>query len=287
MELRTKGKKRVFLIFARKDRAVSKKIADQFEIEGFKVALFDYELLWGDSLAEKMRNVISSGDYIFVLLSKKSMKSRWLKDELLSTYLDELITRDVTVVPVLTDYSKVPDSLLQLRVFNFQKQTPKNIRKLVDQITSAPKIDFSNFSGRRFERLVADLLAKLHFDHVKIQTGVGDKGIDIKAEYTQKDPFGVKKKETWVVQTKFTPKERASVRVLRELYGILANYENIKALLITNGLLTSVSKRWLENVQRTKKQYIRVIEGPELKNLLLRFPDLVDHYFSPERPTLE
>ncbi len=280
MRLPAKKKKQVFLIYATEDGAISREITKQLEISGFSVAHFEYELLWDDSMANKMRNVISSGDYIFFLLSKNSLRSEWVRYELSATYLDELATRDVTVIPVLIDYSKVPDFLSKFQMLDLRKKTSGNIRKVISQILNAPRIDLSSLSGYEFLRLAADLLKKLRFRNIKTGSGVEDRGIDLMAEFYRRDPFGVENKEVWIVETKFYQNERASLKSLRALAGSLTFFPDAKALLITNGLLTSYARKWLQDISG-RGRHIRVIEGPELRNLLLRFPDLVDQYFPP------
>lgn len=274
-----KRRTRVFLSYANADKRFAKKIANQLEISGIDVWFAERELLPGDSIVDKIGKELSSSDYFFLLLSKNSLRYKWFGPEFSKTYLEELTTRNVVTIPVIIDDSEIPDFLSGLQIFDLKKRTEKNIRKLVDQITRAPRIDFSYFSWNEFQELAVDLLKKLDFTEIQADHGPADRGFDLIAEYTRKDPFGVEKKEIWVVETKFYQTERASLRALRQLISSLAAYPDAKALLVTNGLLTSTAKKWLKDVQQTGRRYVRVIEGPELRNLLLRFPDLVDRYF--------
>lgn len=275
-QLTNNRRKRVFLSYATEDRAVSRQIGEQFEKARFDVGYTERELLPGDSIVEKIGKAVSSSDYVFLLVSKNFLN---YESGLSMAYLDELTTRNVAIIPVLIDNCEVPVFLLKYQIFDLRKKTDKNIRKLVNQITSAPRIDFSFFTQYDFVKLVADLLTKLHFRKIEVEQGVADRHIDLTAEYTQKDPFGVRKKEVWIVETKFYRSERASLKSLREMMGSLVIFPNAKLLLITNGLLTSYVQKWLRDFQWTGGRYIRVIEGPELRRLLLRFPDLVDLYF--------
>lgn len=270
-------KKRVFLSYATEDKAISSKIAEQLEESGVDVWFAERELLPGDSMVDKIGKAISSSDYVFLLLSKNFLKYELAK--ISSKYLDELTTRDVAIIPVLIDDCEVPDFLSKFQMIDLRRQTNRNIRKLIKQIVNAPRIDFSSLTEHEFMNLVTDLLKRVDFEKIQIQHGVADRGIDLTAEYRQRDPFGMEKKEIWIVETKFYQRERASLKALRALMGSLVAFPGAKALLITNGLLTSYAKKWLRDVQSIERRYIRVIEGPELRNLLLRFPELVDQYF--------
>jgi len=274
-------KKKVFISYSKEDRLVSKRILRFLENTGFKVAYSDYEFWPEESIAEKMGKSISSSDYVFMLLSKNSVKSKWVSSSFSRRYLDELSTRDVTLVPVLIEDCEIPDFFSRFAIFDLRLQSGKNIRKLVDFIVNAGRVDFSNFHAHKFDRLVTDLLKELGFTNVEQEVLWKDAHIDIKAQYLQKDPFGVVKKELWLVETKLFQDERASIGAINQLLRLLGDTPgNCRALLVTNGQLTSFARTWLS--QKTMGREVRIIEGPELKNLLLRFPELVGKYF-PQR----
>jgi hypothetical protein len=280
--LSNRRKRKVFLGYASEDKNVSRKIAELGREIGLEVRYSEYELLPGDLISEKIGKVISSSDYLFLLLSRNSAKSRWINSEASESYLDDLITRGVTVVPVLIGNCRAPEYFLKFQIFYLRRDLHRNIRKLFNQIANAPRIDFSSLTAYAFMELVSDLLKKLHFRNIRREHRIADKGIDIMAEYMQKDPFGMKRKEVWIIETKFYRKERASLSALHQLVGSLAGFpSNYKALLVTNSLLTSYAKDWLAGIRTAKEKDIRIIEGPELKNLLLRFPELINQYFPP------
>jgi hypothetical protein len=52
-----------------------------------------------------------------------------------------------------------------------------------------------------------------------------------------------------------------------------------KGLLVTNGQLTSAARDWLASAEAQSRIEIRVIEGTELKRLLLQHKELVNKYF--------
>jgi hypothetical protein len=52
-----------------------------------------------------------------------------------------------------------------------------------------------------------------------------------------------------------------------------------KGLLVTNGQLTSAARAWLESAEAKNRAEVRVVDGPELKRLLLRHKELIYKYF--------
>lgn len=270
------SRRNVFLSYAWKDKNIAKRIAMELEESGFKTLLSESEILSGESLNVKLERKISSSDYIFILISKNS-KKQLINSNFSINYFEELIKRNIVIIPVLLDNSEIPAYFSKFQFFDLRRQTDSRIKKLVKQIGVAPRIDFGSFTAIDFERLVIDLLKKLKFK-IKKTKRFRDMGFDFEAEYEREDPFRVKTIESWIVETKFYKMDRASISSLRQLLGSLMvlDYE-ANALLITTSQLTSTAKNWLNHY--SKKYRIRVIEGPELRRLLLSFPDLVDKYF--------
>jgi hypothetical protein len=66
-----------------------------------------------------------------------------------------------------------------------------------------------------------------------------------------------------------------------QLAGYAKNDPKInKALLVTNGKLTSVALDWVSDAPKVTGIPIRVVDGTELKRLLLQNTDLVSKYFT-------
>ncbi|WNZ28651.1 MAG: TIR domain-containing protein [Candidatus Bathyarchaeota archaeon] len=274
-------KSRVFLSYVGEDRQIAKKIANKLSISGFDIAFDERELLPGDLIADKLRMNIRTNDYVFILISKNALKKGWNESsKAYDYYLNELINRNVSLIPVQIDQSEIPKSLSHFRFLNLRKPTDNNITKLIEQIGIAPKIDFSSISSLQFEQLVADLLMKLNFKILQKEKVFCDYEIDLIAEHKQKDPFNVEKKEVWIVEIKLYRNERASLKSLYQLMSALKSFPTTtKALLVTNGLLTSYAKSWLNQAQKNNPEHLRIIEGPELKSLLLGFPEIIKKYF--------
>ncbi|MCK4364919.1 MAG: TIR domain-containing protein [Thermoplasmatales archaeon] len=270
----------IFLSYASDDKDIARKIADKLIKSGVRVWFDMYELKTGDSLAAAIRNAISASDYLVVLLSPNSVNSVWVQDELNAALSRELTTRDITLLPVVIADCKIPAALASRRYLDLRLNFDEGVDHLVEQIGLLPEIDFSILDYRLFENLVADLLSKLGFSDIRQEVAIEDLHVDIMALYPHIDPFGVKVIEKWLVEVKLYHKSRADLKSIHQLANYLSHLpEHCKGLLVTNSQLTSAAHGWLASAESKGRIQIRVIDGTELKRLLLQHKNLIYKYF--------
>lgn len=275
-----KKQHQIFLRYASNDREVAHKIVEKLKEEEIRVWFDEYELQPGDSIAKSIENTISASDYLIVLLSPSSVSSTWMQKELGATLSNDLIFRDITLLPALIADCEIPEFLSSYQYLDLRIDFEDGMNRLVEQIGIIPVIDFSKLDGRSFEELVVDLLDKLGFEEIERQTDSGRFRFDARVSYSYLDPFGVKITETWLVESKFYRNERASLNSIMQFASYLSSCPtSIKGLLITNSHLTSATQTWLKSVKLKEQLSIRVIAGTEFKRLLLQHKDLVNKYF--------
>ncbi|UBF26491.1 restriction endonuclease [Kovacikia minuta CCNUW1] len=214
------------------------------------------------------------------LLSKHSVHSLWMDHEV-EAVLKELQSRDITFLPILLEDCDIPPSLAIYQLFDMRSGVEKNLEKLTEVLRFTPKIDFEKLSPQTFGQLVVDLLQKLGFVNLQVKPQQGALAFDAVVEFRQKDPFGAETREIYVVETKLYRHARADLQALRQLAMYAESDPTInKALLVTNGNLTSAALDWVSDAPKATGVPIRVIDGTELKRLLLQNTDLVSKYFS-------
>ena len=271
---------RVFVSYASADKAAARALMEGLRSRNLDVWLDEYELYPGGHWAESIRTAISASAYLLLLLSKHSVHSHWLSYET-EIVLKELQSRDVTFLPILLEDCDIPPSLAMYQWFDMRGGIEENLEKLANALRSTPQIDFEKLSPQTFEQLVGDLLEKLGFVNLRFERKQSDSGIDAIVEFRQKDPFGAETRDVYVVETKFYRASRADLRTLMQLAGYAKNDPKInKALLVTNGKLTSVALDWVSDAPKVTGIPIRVVDGTELKRLLLQNTDLVSKYFT-------
>lgn len=281
LEHRSKQRPQVFLSYASADSAAAKVIVAGLRSRDLSVWLDADELRPGDHWTDSIRSVISVSAYFLLLLSKRSVQSSWIAHEV-ETMLKELQSRDVTFLPVLLEDCDIPSPLATYQCFDMRSGIEENLEKLAEALRLTPKIDFEKLSPQTFEQLVVDLLEKLGFVNLQPEIRQKDSGVNAVVEFRQKDPFGAEIREVYAVEAKFYRHSRAGLQALRQLTGYAKNDPKInKALLVTNGNLTSVALDWVNDAPKATGIPIRVIDGTELKRLLLQNTDLVSKYFPP------
>lgn len=279
-ESTTKKQNQVFLSYASADKELAQKIVEELRKRGIRVWFDTYELQPGDSIAKAIGYAISASDYLVVLLSPNSVNSVWVQQELGAALSRELTIRDITLLPVVIADCEIPPLLASYQFLDLRTDFDQGVTRLVEQMGFLPKIDFSLLDYKAFENLIVDLLARLGFRGFVREPGTAELGVDIEAEYPTLDPFGVEVTETWLVEVKFYRQSRADLTSLRQLVDYMQGLSmRSRGLLVTNGQLTSAARDWLASAEAQYRMEIRVIDGTELKRLLLQHKDLVDRYF--------
>jgi restriction endonuclease Mrr len=132
----------------------------------------------------------------------------------------------------------------------------------------------------QFEALIGDLLRAYGFKQVRRALGA-DGGFDFSAQVVKKDPFGRAEIVEWLVEVKST-RRQTDISSLRAFLGALSLRKE-HGLFVTAGQVTSPAKNWLEQVSRSGAPRVSLIEGPEVKRLVLAKPGLVAKYFGGQR----
>jgi tetratricopeptide (TPR) repeat protein len=133
-----------------------------------------------------------------------------------------------------------------------------------------PPVDLDSLTPRAFEGLVADLLTELGFE---VELGASDRGVDLVATLTRADPFGMEERTVWLVEAKAT-RAPPGLRALHQLVGAMAANDHVdRGLFVTTTEMTSVAREWL--AQSPLATRVRVLEAPDLRNLLFRHPRIL------------
>ena len=270
----------VFLSYAQADQDIARQIADSLRGAGLNVWFDEWALMPGDSILKRIEDVLRATDLLLVLLSPNSVASQWVTHEWNAALSRDLKARAVTVIPAIIADCEIPPLLADRAYLDLRTDLEGGIRRLVQQLEVVPEVDFSKLDGRSFELLVADLLTELGFS-IEHQHIAHDSGFDFVASFSGVDPFGTERRESWLVEVKLYMNERVSLQALRQMVGYMMTVAGShKGLVVTNSQLTSVAARYLENITKELGRELRVIDGTELRALLLRHPELVDRYFS-------
>ena len=273
-------RRQVFISYAPPDREIARQISERLEDKGVRAWFDEWEISHGDSLAEKIDAGIESSNLLLVLLSPEAVDSRWVKYEWTTALARELDYRAINVVPAIVRECVVPEPLADRQFLDLRENLDEGVDRLVSVLESSVAVGFDQLSAQHFEELVAELLEALGFQ-VHQSSPTADLGIDLLAERREQDPFGASFQGRWMVQVKRYRDTRVGVSFLQKTVGVLKSNSRLdNALIVTNGQLTSVAREFLETIEKDSRISIRVIEGTELRRLLLQHPEVSRKYFS-------
>jgi hypothetical protein len=114
----------IFISYATGDREIAERIAMGLKAFGHRSFYSDWEMQPGESLLSRIESALAQSDTLLVLLSARSVSSRWVRRELNAALMAQLSGHDVEVIPVIIDDCEIPELLkdtfhVDLR-FNFE-----------------------------------------------------------------------------------------------------------------------------------------------------------------------
>src|SRR5690606_13965126 len=94
--------------------------------------------------------------------------------------------------------------------------------------------------------------------------------VDFMAEYFSSNPFRQKRKELWMIETKFYSESRFDIKTIKQVTDLYKyiNKEDAKLLLITNSQINSIVEDYLNDIRRENYLEIEVVDGLLLKKLI-------------------
>ncbi len=104
----------VFISYASHDRAFAERIAEELKSKGHQIWYDDWEVLVGHDVVDRVYEGIRDSRFLLVLLSEKSVKSRWVQQEINAARIREIESGATIVLPVIIEANAkqlIPESL--------------------------------------------------------------------------------------------------------------------------------------------------------------------------------
>lgn len=102
----------IFLSHTHADKPFVRQLAQDLRALGIRVWLDEAEIKLGDSLIQKIRAGIDQMEYLGVVLSKNSVKSKWVQREVDIAMNQEIEGNDIKVLPLVIDDCELPGFLV-------------------------------------------------------------------------------------------------------------------------------------------------------------------------------
>ena len=123
-----------FLSHSSKDKDFVRKVAEDLFINGYEVWFDEWELDWGDSLFEKIEEGIKESNFLIIVISSNSIKSRWVNNELKAALSNENESNTPFILPILYDDCEVPLFLKDKIYIDFRDDYDKGIKSGISSI---------------------------------------------------------------------------------------------------------------------------------------------------------
>ena len=143
--------------------------------------------------------------------------------------------------------------LLGAAISFFKRRKRKH---LVDEMANTPDASALNgISWREFEMLVGEAFRLQGFTVAENEGAGPDGGVDLELR---------KAGQTFLVQCKQWKSYTVDVKVVRELYGVIASHKAAGGFVITSGSFTQPAKEF------AKGKWLHLIDGPQLHEMIRR-----------------
>jgi len=125
----------VFLSHSSKDKPAVRRISRSLESHGISVWLDEAQINVGDSLFQKIADALESIDFVIAVISTASVTSKWVQKELQLAMTKEILSQQVTVLPLVIDSCRIPFFISDKCFADFRD--PNNYDDSVDRLVKA------------------------------------------------------------------------------------------------------------------------------------------------------
>ncbi|HSK73253.1 MAG TPA: toll/interleukin-1 receptor domain-containing protein [Pyrinomonadaceae bacterium] len=112
---------KVFLSHNSKDKPFVRMLAEDIKASGVSVWIDEVEILVGDSLIRKISEGLVAANYVVAVLSKNSVESKWVKEELEIAATLGIEGNRVVILPLRLDDCVIPTFLIHRLFIDFQQ----------------------------------------------------------------------------------------------------------------------------------------------------------------------
>lgn len=139
-------------------------------------------------------------------------------------------------------------------------------------------IKYNDINEHEFEELCFDLLVRLGFHSLIWRQGGADSGRDLEGLFSVSNPLVRSYEEKWFFECKHYMQGVPVAELYSKIAWADAEHPNHLVFFISS-YMSNNTRTWLRQIQPTKLYKIHVIEGKQLKALVLPFTDIIDRYF--------
>jgi TIR domain len=127
---------KIFLSHSSQDKSFVRGLALDIKNNGYNVWLDEWDILAGESIPTKISEGLEESDFIIIVLSESSTKSKWVESEWQSKYWDEINNSKTLVIPIIIENCVIPTLLKTKKYIDFRTDFPGALQLLLHSISA-------------------------------------------------------------------------------------------------------------------------------------------------------
>ena len=160
---------RLFLSHSSSDKQFVRRLVADLKALNLNVWIDEQELRVGDSIVQGISAALTATDYLLIVLSEASTKSKWVQAELNAALMAQLSNGGTVVLPVRIDDSIAPPLLRDRLYADFRHDYQAGLRSLVEVFNQeSPPTDiresWRTYPSTPLETCMAALIAQSDAD---------------------------------------------------------------------------------------------------------------------------
>ncbi len=161
----------IFLSHSSGDKLQVRRLANDLMRAGISVWYDEAEIKVGDSIRQKINEALVYSSFFLAVLSKNSVRSRWVREELESAFAKNAEGAQAVIIPVLLDRldpEEIPPSLREFKWVDLSQDYHRGLDQLIRVLSGAarPKLPISSFfdSGEFAKEVAKEVMQVLRVD---------------------------------------------------------------------------------------------------------------------------
>ncbi len=155
---------KIFLSYSHQDQEYADLLTKQLSDAGHDIWQDRLKLKAGDNLIEKVNLGIKQAQVLIVIVSKNSLRSKWVMHEFSALALGNLSSENRKVIPVLIDSSPVPNYLSKYVYIDLSKGVEQGINRLLAALSEEIEIPQRRTLSENENEQAIEKLSQAHHD---------------------------------------------------------------------------------------------------------------------------
>ena len=165
---------KVFISHTSEDKKYADLIAERLRSAGHDVWYDSWKLRAGDNLINKINEGIKEADAIIVIVSSASLRSKWVMHEVSAIALGEISNKKSRIIPVLVDYSSMPQYLARYVYVDFTFDVELGFQKVIKSLSEdKEREDEVPHKKRQYDKAISALSESLKAGRLTLVCGAG------------------------------------------------------------------------------------------------------------------